>query len=482
MTTATFAALLTRRSLTRNIVPRDVGTPSMTISSLRERLDGSLFQDPPAAGGGDRRAKLAILAVLFALAVLLQMLRVGWSVSLHSLWAEDGPIYLSGAIHGDFGGSLFDTYATYLVFMPRAIGELADLVPLQDAPAAISVLSGAVVALSGLVVWYATAGLIESPYLRATLAILTVLAPVGGLESTASAAYVPWYMLFASFWVLLWRPATTAGALGAGAFVLATGLSSPGVWFFIPLALLRTLALRDRRDGLVLGGFWLGALVQVPVLAMNEETAVTPVWTHDIWTAFLQRVLDGAALGLRLGGKTWVHLGWPFLIALTLVAILALAYGVSRTGLAARLLALVAIPTSLLMFVVSAYQRAVGSDLMWQPHTYQEAAGRYAIVPALLLVSVGAVMIDRRSRRRQSERRPAWLAYAATALMLVVIAASFDVQNTEARGVPPWRPALEAGAEACASEKGIAEAPISTSPPGWGLSIPCDELSSFGGG
>jgi len=452
------------------------------VAGIRAGLQNSLFQDPPPPRGGVGRSRsVAIFAALFALAVLLQMLRVGWSASVHTLWAEDGAVYLSGALHSDLGGSLFDTYATYLVFVPRVIGEIADLLPLQDAPVAISVLSGGVVALSGFVVWQATAGLIESPALRAALAAATVLVPVGGLESAASAAYVPWYMLFASFWVLLWRPQSAWGAGCAGLFVLATGLSTPGLWFFVPLALLRTLAARDRRDTLILGGFWLGALVQVPVLAFNEEKAVTPLWTHDIWTDFLQRVLDGAALGLQLGGKAWVHFGWAFLIALIALALVALAYGVSRAGLAARLLALVAIPTSLVMFVVSVYQRAVGPQMAWPANIYFDAAGRYAIVPALLLVSVVLVTIDRRSRRHESEASPAWLAYGVAAAMLVVIATSFDVHDSDIRGGTTWRTALRHGAEACAAEDAT-ETGVETSPPGWSLNIPCDRLAPFAPG
>ncbi|HSC20105.1 MAG TPA: hypothetical protein VLC07_00070 [Solirubrobacterales bacterium] len=456
-----------------------MSTAKAKISALRSRLDETLFRDsPPATPAAQRPAALTVIAGLFGLAILLQMLRVGWSVSLHSLWAEDGVIYLSGAIHSGFGGSLFDTYATYLVFVPRGIAELADLLPLADAPAAMAVLSGAVVALSGLVVWWATAGLIENPYLRGALVALTVLSPVGGLESTDSAAYVPWYMLFASFWVLLWRPRTSGGAIFAGLFVLATGLSTPGVWFFIPLAILRTLATRDRRDAIVLAGYWVGAIVQVPVLIFNEEEAVSPLWTSDIWTAYLQRVLDGAAFGFRLGGEAWIHFGWAFLVALLLAAAAALIWGAMRSNFGARLLAAVAIPISVAMFVVSAYQRAVGSDLMWQPHDAAESAGRYAIVPALLLVSVAFVMLDRRSRRRRSEGRPGWLAIAAAALAAVVIAASFYVGDTEVRGAPPWEAALDAGAETCATEDAgdSGEAAVPTSPPGWGLSVPCDQL------
>lgn len=452
----------------------------MTITSVRRRLNESLFQDPPppdpAAQGAPR---WLLIGALFALAILAQMLRIGWSISLHSLWAEDGPIYFSGAVHNSFGGSLFDTYATYLVFVPRLIGEIAGLFPLQDAPAVISIVSGAVVALSGWIVWEATAGLIESPWLRGALVLLTVLAPVGGLESTDSGAYVPWYMLFASFWILLWRPRTAPVAAGAGLFALLTGLSTPGLWFFIPVALLRTLAIRDRRDGLLLAGYWAGAIAQVPILLFNKEEAVTAMWTHDIWTSYLQRVVDGAFLGLKLGGKAWQHLGWPLLIVLLVVLIGALAYGVTRTNLSARLLALLAIPISLLMFVVSVYQRAVGTEMVWPAHVWNESAGRYAIVPALLLFSVAAVMIDRRSRRREGEARPRWLAYGLAALAVVVVGFSFHVEEPNARGAPPWEASLEHSAEVCESEPPEAEVGVATSPPGWGLLIPCDELAKF---
>jgi hypothetical protein len=452
----------------------------MTIASLRRRLDESLFQDPPppdpAAQGAPR---WLLIAALFALAILLQMLRIGWSTSLHSLWAEDGEVFFAGSVHSSFGGTLFHTYATYLVFMPRLIGELATLVPLQDAPAVISILAGGVVALSGWIVWEATAGMIESPWLRGALVLLTVLAPVGGLESTDSGAYVPWYMLFATFWILFWRPRTSLGAAGAGLFALLTGLSSPGVWFFIPVALLRTIVTRDRRDALLLAGYWAGAAIQVPILLFNKEEAVKPLWTHDIWTSYLQRVLDGAFLGLKLGGKAWTHLGWGLLIALIVLALAALAYGITRTNLTARLLALLAIPISLVMFVVAVYQRAVGTQMVWPSGIWGESAGRYAIVPALLLFSVAAVMVDRRSRRREGEARPRFLAWGLAALAVVVVAFSFHVANPEARGTPAWEASLEKSAEVCESEPAGAETGVATSPPGWGLLIPCSELAKF---
>ncbi len=86
------------------------------------------------------------------------------------------------------------------------------------APAATSTLAALAAAVSGLAVWVASAGHIRSPYLRLALAAATVLAPVSGLESTDSGSYASWYLLFASFWLLLWRPRTDWGAaLGVGA-------------------------------------------------------------------------------------------------------------------------------------------------------------------------------------------------------------------------------------------------------------------------
>ena len=229
------------------------------LQALRAHLNRWLFPSPP-----ESKSRLAwwegliLIVALLALAIVLQLLRIGPSNSLHSLWAEDGQIFLQGALTRSFLPDLFETYAGYLVFVPRLIGETTNLVPLSDAPAAIAISSGIVVALSGLAVWFASAAQIRNPYLRGTLVALTILTPVAALESVASAAYVPWYMLFASFWLLLWRPPTTRGAVLAGLFLLATGLSSPGVWFFAPLAGLRAIAARDRRDLTILAGWAIG--------------------------------------------------------------------------------------------------------------------------------------------------------------------------------------------------------------------------------
>lgn len=453
----------------------------MGLQALRTRLDESLFLAEPRAStagpNGRRGREAALVAAAFVLGTLLQLLRPGWSSSLDSLWAEDGPIFLQGALTQGFADAVFTPYAGYLVLVPRLIGEGAALLPLGDAATTVAVLSAATVSLSGIVVWYASAAHIPSPYLRAALAAATVLAPVAGLEAVDSAAYVPWYMLFATFWLLLWRPATTRGAVLAVLFVLATALSSPGVWFFAPVAALRALAVRDRRDVAIVAAYGAGAIAQIPVIALNRAEAVEPLWTDQIWTAYAQRVVDGAAFGLRLGGAAWSHLGWAFLALLLAGAVVALVLGLRRAGAGVRWLAALSIPISLALFVLSAYQRAVGDQIVWPAGNYHAAAGRYAIVPALLLLGVALAMIDRSGLRR-GRLGLSWLGIAATCLVALTIATSFDVSDSAVRGEPPWEDSLRAAATECAAKR-APSAEIATSPPGFLMTLSCEQVAGF---
>jgi hypothetical protein len=454
---------------------------SRKLRAFRAQLSESLFPDSPKPTQPNGRAwRVGLALTLLAAGVVLQLLRLGWSVSLNSLWAEDGSIFLHDALTQSFSHTVFAPYANYMVVVPRLIAEGASLPALQDAPVAISVLSAMVVSLSGLAVWFATAGHIRNPYLRATLATLTVLVPVSGLESLDSAAYVPWYMLFATFWILLWRPGTLVGTALASLFVFATALSSPGVWFFSPLAALRAIAIRDRRDIAIVSSFTLGAVIQIPVVALNHQQVYDPAWTNDILTAYLQRVLSGAAFGQHLGGSAWAHLGWPFLVILFLCTAAGLIIGLRRSNPGTRYLAAVAIPTSFAMFLVSLYQRAVGTEMVWPAGTYNGTAGRYVIVPALLLVSVAVVLVDARSRSKARPGRASWLWGGTIALLWIGIATSFDMRNIAARGIPAWDDALRSAAKSCAAQK-RPEAEIAISPTqlGFLVQLPCDRIASF---
>jgi hypothetical protein len=446
------------------------------VRVLRARLSAELFRDAPRQGPQlSGWEKGVLLGALLALAIVLQLARLGWSSSLNTIWAEDGHIFLQEAIVNGPLHALTATYGTYLVLAPRLIGELASLVPLKQAPAAIAILSAAAVALSGFVVWLASAAHIRSPYLRAALVAITILTPVSGVEAVDSAAYVLWYMLFASFWILLWRPTSWGGTILAAAFVLVTALSTPGVWFFAPLAALRAIAARDRRDVLIVCAYAAGALAQVPVVALSTEVVSAPVWsTHEIWTATMQRLVTETPLGLHLAGNGWKLLGWPLLAVVAAAGLATLVVGWRRAGPHARWIAGLAVPIALVMFVVSLYQRGVAEQMVWLSDTYNYLGSRYVIVPSLLLLSALFVLLDRRPQEQPSRPSTAHLRLALLAVLAVAVLSSFWVRDLVIRGAP-WKQAVESAERECAA--GGAEVLIPTSPPGWAVELPCTELT-----
>ena len=454
----------------------DPSTRTPPLSTLRSRLGESLFPEDPGGGLRFGKGEAAILvASLLALVAILDLLRLGWSDSLNIVWAEDGPVYLQGALTQGFWHAVSSPYAGYLVVVPRLIAELATLAPLRDTPAAISIVSALFAALSGLAVWAASGGHVRDPYLRGGLALATVFAATAGQETLDSAAYVPWYMLAATFWLLFWRPRTLAGAGAGGLFALATGLSTPGVWFFLPVAVLRAATVRDARDGIVLGGFALGAAVQVPVVLGQEQGA--PLWTSHIWTAYVQRVLDGSVFGQRLGGNLWEWFGWAFLVLLCVALAAGLVVGLARSRPSARWFAAAAISTSTVMFFVSVYQRTVGANVFWSPGTSGGTASRYVMVPALLLLSAGVVLVDGAVRERRG--RGGRLAVAGTVgVLMLAVVTSFDMSSRDHRGGPLWDDALRAAAVKClARHEEIAG--VATAPYPFGVQIPCEQVASF---
>ena len=455
-------------------MPPPASRPAAALSRLRGALSRSLFPAGDPSRSVARLEAEILFVALLSLATVLSLLRLGLSTSLNTVWAEDGPIYLQAALSQGFWDALFSPYAGYLVLVPRLIGEAGAAVPLQQAAATISIVSALVAALSGLAVWFASAGHIRDPYLRGALAIATVLAATAGQETLNSAAYAPWFMLVAAFWLLFFRPRGLSAAILAGLFLLATGLSTPGVWFFLPLAALRAVTAANKRDAILVGGYAVGAAVQVPVVLGQQQDP--GLWTSNIWTAYLQRVVDSGIFGERLGGNLWEHFGWTFLTLFCIALLIALLVGLWRTTPGGRWFAAVAIPTSALMFFASVYQRTVADNIFWSIGDSGGTASRYVMVPALLMLSALVVVLDGAIRRLGRAWRW-WLAAPAVGVILLAVAVSFDMSG-DGRGGPPWDEALRAAANKCVSQ-GEELAGIATAPEPFGVQVPCSDVASY---
>lgn len=441
------------------------------IGRLRDRLDQSLFL-PRQPGGLRLRGweGALVLVCFFAFAMALQFLRAGPDDSIRGLFAEDGPVFLGGALDRGFFDSVTTPYAEYLVFFPRLISEGATLVPLRYAPQAMNLLAALLVAISALAVWVSSAGLVRSTYLRALLVALLLVPPAAGLETVVSATNVAWYTSYAVFWLLLWRPETTWGAALGAIMVLLGGLSSAATFFFLPLAVLRAVAIRDIRDGLIAGAYGLAFAIQLPVTLLSDEPAVH-TWTTNILTTFLQRVVSGSAIGLELSSEGWIEWGWPFLVAICVAvgaALVALAFRASS----GRLFALIAVGTAVVMFLASGYQRSLGDVMVWPLDIATTVGGRYALIPALLIAAAAVVLADSRSR---SKGAGPWIAGATGLVLMLAMVTSFG--GNAHREMPSWSTSVRNGATLC-HQRNISEATVFISPEGWSMTISCEHLES----
>ena len=113
---------------------------------------------------------------------------------------------------------------------------------------------------------------------------------------------------------------------------------------------------------------------------------------------------------------------------------------------------------------------------MWPPDRHFGHAGRYAIVPALLLASAVLVAIDRWPRPLPGPRRLPWVGCIAVAVIAGAIVSSFWVGDADVRGTPRWPDAIDAAAASC-QRQSVEYAPIPTSPPGYAVFVDCQSLS-----
>jgi hypothetical protein len=443
-------------------------------SKAREWLDSRLFRDHEPAARPTPRSLLAGLGLALA-GILLILLRLGWSGPLDAVWVEDGGIFLNDALHRGFLDALTTTYADYLHVVPRLLAELVALAPLEWAPELFSLFGGAVVVLCAFVVWWASAGHFTDRRLRALLAALVVLVPVAGYESLANLAYLSWFLLFASFWVLLWRPASLAAAIAGGVFLALTLMTAPQGLFLLPLVVARAFAWRDRRDGALIAGYAIGAAVQtVAVLTDDSPSPVTPDWDWALIPVYLLRIVGGALFGQYGDAGIWIVVGKPYFALLVIAFAALVAIAVVRRSAPNRALAAFAIALSVTLFLFTGYQRDLAETMNWPADDASTTGARHTIVPVLLLISVLLLQLQARppSLSELNWRR---LRLAGLAAVVLVALSAFYVAN-DYRFNPTWSAELTQASAECASDAGMSvPVPVAPGEP-WIAWLPCERL------
>jgi hypothetical protein len=467
--------------------------------------------------------------VALAVLVLLALARQVGVAATQTIWAEDAVIFYRYALAHPFWWDLHKAYNGYGQLFPRLVVEVARLAPQRDAAEVIAVCGALSLAALGCLVFHMAGGHIASPLLRALLVASMVLLPAATTELLDNLVNVPWWLFFAAFWALLWRPRSLAGKVLAGLVCLLAVGSDPLVGLLVVLVVARVVAFRDPREHASTLGFVLGLAFQaVVVLQANGEHSFGTATIRGIPTAFASRV------GLEwLGGyqgteQLFAHdkalataLGGALFALVVLTGLLARGSSRQRSLPAApsppsssslrsspsplRPFTVAAAACAAICFAIPVWLRGAGPAM-------QASAGgfssRYEVPSVLMVISLVLVIADHFScqsapvpiaappfaappaagavhrrpfahllprRSAGSPGRPVrTLVAAVVCAALLVPGWAVDFRDVNERsGGPTWESQLSQAVVFCRVHAPTRRAKLLIDPPGWALVMPC---------
>jgi len=363
---------------------------------------------------------LAHLAAI-ALGAFIMLERQAGVPAWDTIGEEDRKIFLAGALTHPWG-SLLRGYNGYLELVPRLIGEVIAQLPYRDAAVGFAFAGAVIAACCAVFVFHASAGQIQRPALRALLSLSVLLLPTALYEINDSGVNTPWFLLFALFWALVWRPRSRGGMILAFVVCFAAAASNVLAVAFAPVVLARVLALPRVREHAATLGWLAGGLLQIPVILVSSRYTQVPPLAGALGFYARNVILAG------VGGHHWAAVATDTLGVVTAAAlagcvvVTVTAWGLLRCGPQARLF----VPTALISgFLLAMLPVAVHGYIVsrGEVHTIVFLHGsRYAQVPILLLYSAVLVSLDGfLSRRGIRLRRSAGFRRTVPGLAAVLV-------------------------------------------------------------
>jgi hypothetical protein len=427
-------------------------------------------------------AALAALAVLAG--TVVSLLRQPGYGALDTIWAEDGKIFLTGAVNQGFLGALTTSYNGYYHAIPRLVVELAMAFPAQDAAPVLALSAALITSLFAVLVYVVSGAHLESRLSRLLVSAVVVVLPVAQDEIPNSIANLHWAGLYVVFWLLIWAPKGKWARVLAVALVGLVAASDIIALVFLPLAFARWFwARRNRHSAWLLAVLSVSVALQISGLLVGSSSrAIHP----NLFTAAYRYVLRAVPAGVL--GQAWlgqtVHARWYAVAALAWLVVAGAAFlALRRVTRPDVTLAVVAALHSVGLYLLPVFLEGI-------------ATPRYAAAPAMLVLVCLVCLLRPRtsaaggptSKRAPQARPVVWPSLAfltripaqvplriLAVLMLVVFAVNLRQDNLRAQG-PSWSGELNRVASVCGDHQASA---VVTFPPGgpqWQSSLPCRYL------
>lgn len=421
--------------------------------------------------GWNTRAPWLSTVALATIGTALTWLRVP-PAARDTFYAEDGTHFVADWLADDSIRTLFKPYAGYQHFVPRSLARVAMLTPPEWWARVTTIAACLGVGVVSALVYFSSRSLLPSSRLRLGLAAIPVLIPLAAVEAIGNLANLHWYFLFLFPWLLLLRPRTAGQVVALGLLTTVVTLTEPQCLIFAPLV--AWLAWKQPRTRAVALGWAVGIGVQALTFVIAGSARPRPPGMPPVLSfakGYLVNVpmalgnAHGKVLGWALG-----HGGW-----IVGVAVLALFLGIAGWAFVAgnvreRVATCALVCASVVAWTVS-YGGNNIPDLYYLslpgPPSYVVPVVRWGMAAGMFLAAcipvAGAVWM---------RVRPAlsWLAIALVGALLVVMVASFRIENVS-RQNDPWTERLEHARVTC-SAPGM-DVDIPTSPPGYSMKVPC---------
>ena len=384
------------------------------------------------------------------------------------VWAEDGTVFLSAAYRTRYFAGLASPYAGYLQVLPRSLAAFTTAFPVGDAAWVLAASAAAVRAAVSLFVFRASSGHLRSTWVRAMLASSVVLLPVGGLEVLDNIANLHWFVTFAAFWAVLWRPARRFECALAAVVVLVAVGSDPLTALLLPMVVLRAITLRRRRDQLVTLCFAAAGAVQTWAVLSGARPVHETFSAPAVARLFGVRVLVGALAGYWHTVALWRHLHYAA-IALGAGAVLALIIPAVCLGGSRRWLAIWAGVGSALAFVSCFAEPAV------VPHLKVDVVSsltRYDVLASLLMLTAIAAGLDALRWPANVAVRCAVGAVFLAALPVDLVGSAQLWAHLESTA-PSWHTAIVNARLECQTGDAAGDVWVLEEPAGWRVRLPC---------
>ena len=418
--------------------------------------------------------RLALGVMALASVTAVQLGRQSGVPAWHSVWAEDGRIFLADALNEPLLATIFQPHNGYMLLVPRVAAEIVTLAPLTDAAWLIAVIASVAVGSIAVFVYHASSVALSHQAPRAALAAGVVLLPSAASETTANLANLHWYLIFGCFWALIDHRSSPGILAAQTVLTFLAPLCNPIAAFLTPLLFLGRSERPYRLEQLPRLAFLVGLATQLVVVVRapddSSDDITSPFSFLDLPQIFAVRVAGSFLIGDRFVGPASSNLGVAFEFGAILLLGVILGWAIRGLARPRRKIALLALCAAFTYYIVPLAIR--GTSEIWPAADAANLGGsRYFILPILFLVVVFLIGVDACLSAPPSHSRTI-LVSAATLWLVSLAFLNYSIPNPRSPG-PAWRTSLAEARQMCRmGSSTFVNVPIAPGGP-WSVPIPC---------